>query len=122
MCTTFEECDPGGRTGSLGEDSDDEDYSGSEYTDLDSSFLSTSSVAELLATTDSARTYEEDNTTSQRFQTRPKPRVPLALQAAYLQSCRELVVEEPPPQAALYISERVSLFAICLVSGVWCQR
>lgn len=123
MSTTFEQ-DSGGQTSSYLDDDLDEVSSSSEHTDSDSF---TSSVAKLLSTVDtpktynaadSARTYDKDITTSQCFQTRPASRVPLALQAVYLESCRHLEVVEPPPQAAVYLSQRVSLFAICLMSGV----
>jgi hypothetical protein len=123
MGMEFEECGHGDQTSDV--DDDDQDFSISESTNSD---WSTWSMAELLSAVDTVKTcdaaesarplYEEDITTSQRFQTRPEPRVPLALQAVYLKSCMDLVVEEPPPRAAVYISQRVSFFAICLMSGV----
>jgi hypothetical protein len=124
-----EECDPGGQASYLDDGHEYEVSSSSEcYTDGGSS---TSSMAESMPTADTAKTngaadtarkHEEDYSTSQQFQTRPAPRVPLALQHAYLKSCTELVVKEPPPQAAVYISQKVSLFASCPVSGIRCQQ
>jgi hypothetical protein len=123
MGMEFEECGHGDQTSYV--DDDKQDFSNSESTDSD---WSTWSMAELLSLADTVKTcdaadsarplYEEDKTMSQRFQTRPEPRVPLALQAVYLKSCMDLAVVEPPPRAAVYISQRVSFFAICLVAGV----
>jgi hypothetical protein len=119
----FEECGHGDQTSYV--DDDDQDFSISESTNSD---WSTWSMAESLSTADttketydaakSARLYEEEKAVFQRFQTRPEPRVPLALQDVYLKSCMNLVVEEPPPGAAVYISQRVGFLVICLLSSV----
>jgi hypothetical protein len=111
----FEECS-GGQICYLDEDVDDEDSPNSKYTYTDDD-SSTSSVAELLSTADTART----SPSFQTSQIRPGARVPLAVLAVYLKSCRELPVDKPPSQVAredskmpVPISKRVSVFVICL--------
>jgi hypothetical protein len=124
-----EVCDPVGQDSYLLDyDHDYEVSSSSEYTD---SYSSTSSMAESMPTSDTAKTsgaadtariHEEDNSTSQKFQTRPAPRIPLALQNTYIESCRELVVKEPPPRAYHYINQRVSLYVSRPVFGIRFQH
>jgi hypothetical protein len=121
-----EESDHGGQDSYL----DNDDYevsSSSEYTDSDTSTWSSmaesipaADTAKTNGATDTARIHEEDNnSTSQTFQRiRPAPRIPLALQNAYLKSCMGLEVEEPPPRAAVYIFQRVSLCVSRPVSGI----
>jgi hypothetical protein len=96
----FEECS-GGQICYLDEDVDDEDSPNSKYT----------------STADTART----SPSFQTSQIRPGARVPLAVLAVYLKSCRELPVDKPPSQVAredskmpVPISKRVSVFVICL--------
>ena len=121
-----EECDPGGQDSYLLDD--DHDYEVSSSSDYTNSYSSTSSLAESMPTADTngvadtARIHEEENSTSQKFQTRPVSRIPLALQNTYLKACKELVVEEPSPRAAVYILQRVSLCVSRLVSGIRCQH
>jgi hypothetical protein len=124
MGMEFEECGHGGDQTSYVDD-DDQDFSISESSNSD---WSTSSTAESLSVADttketydaakSARLFQEEKAVFQRFQTRPEPRVPLALQDVYIKSCMNLVVEELPPGAGVYISQRVGFLAICLVSSV----
>jgi hypothetical protein len=97
----FKQCGPEDQICCLDEDNDVNDSSSSEYADSDSF---TSTAAESL-------TYEVDNTISRSSQTpqrRPGPRVPLALQAVYLESCKGLTGDELPFQLQIpvYISER----------------
>jgi hypothetical protein len=105
MDMQFKECGPEDQICCLDNDNDDEVSTSSEYADSD---FSTSSAAESLPNSQSL----------QIPQGRPGPRVPLALQAVYLESCKEQAEDEPPPQPKMpvYISERVSFFAICLMS------
>jgi hypothetical protein len=128
MCMKTEECDPGGQDSRylLDDDHDDEVSSSSEYSDSDSdSDSSTSSMAESMITADTAKTNgAADTARRQQYETKvsdTSPRVPLALQNTYLKSCREEVVKEPPPRAAVYIFQGVSLCFSRPVSGIHCQ-